>query len=60
MFNLSLNGSRDSMKQSRTHRMSQQPKNKVKLNPKSIPRSKGDKTRVEHKKEKKRTLAKPT
>jgi hypothetical protein len=50
MFNLILNGSKDSMKQSKTHKMSlKQPQNKAKLNPKSTPRSKGDKTRVKHK-----------
>jgi hypothetical protein len=50
MFNLILDGSRDSMKQSKTHKMSlKQPQNKTKLNPKSTPRNKGDKTLVKHK-----------
>jgi len=51
MFNLILDGLRYSMKQSKTHKMSlKQPQNKTELNPKSTPRSKGDKTIVEHKK----------
>jgi hypothetical protein len=51
MFNLILDGLRYSMKQSKTHKMSlKQPQNKTELNPKSTPRSKGDKTIMEHKK----------
>jgi hypothetical protein len=49
MFNLIMDGSRDSMKQLKTHKISfKQPQNKAKLNSKSTPRSKGDKTRVKH------------